>query len=153
MKLTLWFAIGWLAACPFFAGCQCPGNQRGRDSRGVGLLREELGAAPGRVHTYYRGNDEVLAEYVLPDGRRCRLFSQSGQRVLAESDEDGDGFMETITLFPNDLLTAEIFRRDPDGHVRPIGSSELEHFRAKAGAAFTQFLDAQLPARQADACR
>ena len=145
MKPSVCSIGGWIIVVVLFAGCQHANQGSRRQAREVGELREEVGTSPGRVRTYYRGEHEVLTEYVLSGGRRVRIFSQAGRPVVSESDEDGDGILETITLFPDNPLEGEVFKRTPEGAVTPLSSEDLGRLHLRIAEALQAFRRAQEP--------
>ena len=138
--LTLSLGIGLV-----LTGCQHgnPGD-RARSVK-IGELTVSTRKPPGRTATYLRGTSEVQIEYSLADGRKCRFLLHDGRRVVAESDKDGDGFLETVILFPEDLEHAEVFRRLEGGEMRPIESVLLRDFRLGVRSALNEYRDAQQP--------
>ena len=123
------YCLAALAAC---GGCAHRGTGTLNLDTPARALREVMQSdAAGSVRTFYRGEHEVLKERIFPDGRRVLRFSRGGRPVMVESDEDGDGFRETVTLYAEDCTVGEVFRRNANGNVVPIPTAELEELRCR----------------------
>lgn len=93
---------------------------------------------------YWRGKQKIYDEHAVGyKGQIVRSYFANGQCVMAESDEDGDGFFETITLFPDSLQDMDVFRRQTDGSVKPLESKELQELKEKIGRAVKEFRKAE----------
>ena len=54
---------------------------------------------------------------------------------MAESDEDGDGSLESITVFRPDTDDFEMFTRQADGTVRPVSTQKLDSIKRQEAVA------------------
>jgi len=142
MKSIFYTACSFAIASLSFAGCV---RTKSEANDALTMVSGNSEKRIGRTRTYYRGENEILSEHVLSDGRRALFYSQNGRRILSETDEDGDGFMETLILFPDDLVHAEVFRRGTNGCVTPLDSAELRQFRGNIQKAVEAFRNAQQP--------
>jgi len=133
MKAAYYQAFCFICILSYTVGCRNPQPATEWRAEAVSALREETGSPPGRIRTWFRGSNRVLAEYASPGGSLyCRVFYHNGQRAMAESDEDGDGFFETVTLFGAGAeLPFEVFVRSKNGTVRPLDSSALKDLFGK----------------------
>jgi predicted small secreted protein len=121
------------------AGCANTASDAAGQIKSVPPIRiVETGKAVGYTRFVYRGEVEILCEFISSDGRRTRFLSSNGERVISESDEDGDGFLETLTIFPMEFGTAEVFVRSKNGEITPMASDKLEELRTKVGHAGEQ---------------
>jgi len=83
-----------------------------------------------RIETVYRGKTRVL-RITSKRNRQgvmtvTRGYFVGGKMVMAESDENGDGFFESIMTFDPVTDDFEVFIRQPDGAVKPISTQTLE---------------------------
>jgi len=78
-----------------------------------------------RIETTYRGDDEILQVMRFKNHHSRSLFC-SGNLMYVESDEDGDGSFESVTVFGHDFQHLEAFTRHPDGSVEPVDDREAE---------------------------
>jgi hypothetical protein len=84
-----------------------------------------------RLERVYRGKAEVMQ--IMSRGTTNREMAVVTRSILAacelrmgESDEDGDGFLETIILHAPAAKDIEVFKRQRDGSVRPVSTPVLE---------------------------
>jgi hypothetical protein len=54
-----------------------------------------------------------------------RNYLVDGKMVMGETDKDGDGFFESVTVFNPVTDNFEMFTRQPDGSVKPISTQTL----------------------------
>lgn len=71
----------------------------------------------------YRGEQRILAE-MTNRGKKARLYILNGF-TAGESDEDGDGFFETVSIMDDSTGEFEQFIKEKDGSVRPLESEKL----------------------------
>jgi hypothetical protein len=86
------------------------------------------------VERTYRGNQCIVLE-MTEGGKRTRVFRVNGKTVLAESDEDNDGFFESFMVFDPKTEDFEWFSRTTNNIVRPVASEQLQEAKAKKKAA------------------
>ena len=108
----------------------------------LGVVTRERTEYRGATKQYFRGGHQVLRETVV-NGQVVRAYYVEGRLVVTESDEDGDGAVETMTVWPDGWHTFEVFRRGADGSVEPVQSGELQVFRDKIVSALGEFKKAQ----------
>jgi hypothetical protein len=99
-----------------------------RDTNGQPLIHFE---------TTFRGKERILVLMRKREGgvvRSSRLFVVSGNSVLLESDEDGSGKFETVVLFNEPKGGLEVFKRQPDGSVKPADDKTIAAFRRQFSA-------------------
>ena len=92
-----------------------------------------------RIETVYRDKTKVL---VITSHRNkqgvmtvTRGYMVGGKMVMAESDENGDGAFESVTVFDPATDDFEMFTRQPDGSVKPISTQTLEATKKQAAVA------------------
>jgi hypothetical protein len=96
-------------------------------------IRVEEKEVPQRnvnIQTTYRGEQRVIVQTDFKS-QSTRSFLVNGKVVAAESDEDGDGFFETFTVFDPGTDDFEWFIRTPDGRIAPQTSEKLQELKAK----------------------
>jgi hypothetical protein len=54
---------------------------------------------------------------------------------MTESDDNGDGFFETVSIFDPATSDFEMFTRQPDGSVRPMATDALAALKRRSRAA------------------
>jgi hypothetical protein len=86
------------------------------------------------VERTYRGNQCISLE-MTEGGKRTRAFRVNGKTVMAESDEDGDGFFESFMVFDPETEDFEWFTRTTNNIVRPVASEKLQEAKSKKKAA------------------
>ena len=86
------------------------------------------------IERTYRGEKCILFEMVEKN-RKTRLYVMDGKSVAAESDEDGDGFYESIMIFDPKGGDFECFIRATNGSVTPMDSAKLQDIKSKKAAA------------------
>ena len=82
------------------------------------------------VERTYRGKQCIVLE-MTEGGKRTRAFRINGKTVLAESDEDSDGFFESFMVFDPETEDFEWFTRTTNNVVRPVSSEKLEEAKTK----------------------
>jgi len=109
------------------------------------VTRQPMGKSGPALRQYFRGANTIYNESLanVTKNQIVRGYYAGGELIMAESDEDNDGFFETITLFPDDLRKMEVFQRQRDGSVKPLGSKELQELKNKIIRAVREFKDAQ----------
>jgi hypothetical protein len=85
------------------------------------------------VERTYRGSQCIVLE-MIEGGKRTRAFRVNGKTVMAESDEDNDGFFESFMVFDPAGEDFEWFTRTNNA-VRPVASEKLQEARGKKRAA------------------
>ena len=114
--------------CILLEGCK-----GGMESRVLPSLRtEEHKSEKNNLYTkkVYRGQKLIYADMRM-NGCATRLYCIDGEPIVSESDEDGDGFMERVTLMTSKPEKMEIFIRNKEGDIAPMKSSELQDLRGR----------------------
>jgi hypothetical protein len=65
----------------------------------------------------------------------ARSYLADGKLVMVESDEDGDGTLESVTVFEPDTDRFDMFTRQPDGTVKPVSTQKLDFIRRQKAVA------------------
>jgi hypothetical protein len=96
-----------------------------------------------RVETVYRDGMKVMLIWSKPDAQgdlkvSSRGYFVGGDLVTTESDEDRDGFFETIAVYRAGTADMEVFTRQQDGSVTPVSGQTLGAYR-KQNAAIVDF--------------
>ncbi len=76
-----------------------------------------------RMDTTYRGDERILM-VMSYSNVTTRSFCLHGAAVYIESDEDGDGFFESLMIPGETMGDFEQFDRLPDGGVEPISKDD-----------------------------
>lgn len=145
MKTTEWKLFVWCLTMAVVAGCAT--------NKGPVISVPELRLVerkPGGecsliLKRYFRGKEKIYDERLVNPAMRLitKGYYVGGKLVMVESDEDGDEFFETVTLFPDDLDKMEVFLRQRDGSVKPMDSDELRKLKMKIIRAIGEFKNAQ----------
>jgi hypothetical protein len=109
----------------------------------VSERRNPDGTLRWRVETTSRGKTPVLRvrqSFKAGTTNTTRSYVVGGETVLMESDEDGDGFFETIFVYRPSTTDLEVFTRQRDGSVRPVSARSLAAYK-KQQAAIADFWD------------
>jgi hypothetical protein len=96
--------------------------------------RDKDGKIDVRMETVYRGKTKVM---MLMSRRNAsgemaivsRSYFAGGELRMTESDEDGDGFLETVFFHTPDSNDIEVFKRQADGSARPVSTPALEIYK------------------------
>jgi len=99
-----------------------------------------------RVETVYRDGTKVMLIWSKPDAQgvlkvTSRSYLADGKLVMGESDEDGDGTLETITVFTPDTDEFEMFTRQSDGTVKPVSTRKLDSTKRQVAVASKSLSD------------
>ena len=94
-----------------------------------------------RVKKFFRGDMLVMTTMSSNKLRTRSLHFRNEDRYI-ESDEDLDGFYESIAVYGDSMHDFEMFRRTPDGSVEPISSDEYLELKEKSFNAMLQFWQA-----------
>ncbi|MBI2927642.1 MAG: hypothetical protein HYY24_18255 [Verrucomicrobia bacterium] len=82
-----------------------------------------------RWETVSRGKTPILRVLQTTRGgitKTSRSYEVDGKLVMIESDENGDGRFESVTLFRPGTDEMEMFTRQSDGSVKPASTKILE---------------------------
>ncbi|HWN94273.1 MAG TPA: hypothetical protein VNT99_04520 [Methylomirabilota bacterium] len=98
-----------------------------------------------RVETVYRDGTKVMLIWSKPDAQgvlrvSSRSYFAGGDMVSTESDEDRDGFFETIAVYRAGTTDMEVFIRQQHGLVIPASGQTLAAYK-KQNAAIVDFFD------------
>jgi len=93
--------------------------------------------------TYRNGKkimEEVVTEYKNRHSK-TRMIYFNGKLKFIETDEDNDGFFETVLLYDNNIDPSdfEIFIRDKTGEITPLPSVKLKKKQKKILDALKRF--------------
>ena len=92
--------------------------------------RDKDGKVDVRIESVFRGKKKILGILHRRNAQGAmttsRGYKVGGDLIMVESDEDGDGVFETVVLHTPDMSDIEVFRRQADGLVKPVGTAELE---------------------------
>ena len=96
-----------------------------------------------RAESFFRAGQRVMVEYSTPNTQgvwsvTSRAYFAGGRTVAIESDEDRDGFFETLIVFRSETNEIEAFTRHRNGSVQPVSAQTLEALK-KQDAAFSEF--------------
>ena len=104
----------------------------------------ERSAADGkpelRIETIYRGKTKVLRITSHRDKQGklvvvSRSYFVNGRLEMVESDDNGDGFFESVAVFNPASGDFEMFIRQADGSVKPMPTEDLDVIKKKKAAA------------------
>ncbi len=107
--------------------------------------RDKGGKRDFRVESIFRGKERVMVVWSKPNAKgvwsvTSRAYYVGGDMVAVESDEDGDGFFETLATYRSGTEEMEVFTRQRDGTVQPVSAKALAAFK-KQSAAISEFFD------------
>ena len=93
-----------------------------------------------RIETVYRGKTKVLQILSRRNKQGAltvvsRSYLVDGKLHMVESDENGDGFFESVAVFDTVANDFEMFTRQADGSVKPVSTEALEAIKKKKAAA------------------
>jgi hypothetical protein len=83
------------------------------------------------IATTYRGDERILMVMTYSN-ITTRTFCLHGEPVYVESDENGDGFFESLMIAGETMDDFEQFTRKPDGTVEPISKEAFLEMKMKA---------------------
>jgi len=93
------------------------------------ITRDRTSTPVSYMETSYRGKKEVMVLMRLPIGNGMtnlsRIYFANGESLLIEEDDDGDGFLETVSVSMPDNDDIEIFLRGRDGSVKPASTEKV----------------------------
>jgi hypothetical protein len=120
-------------------GC-CAQDASGITNKVTEIDRDKDGKSDVRIETFYRGKTKVMMIMSRRNQRgvmavTTRSYLADGKLVTVESDEDGDGALESITAFRPDTDSFEMFTRQPDGTVKPVSTQRLDSIRKQRAVA------------------
>jgi len=114
-------------------------NSSGITNKMTEIDRDKDGKIDVRIETVYRGKTKVMMILSRrnPQGVMAvtRSYLADGKLVMAESDEDGDGSFESITVFRPDTDSFEMFTRQADGTVKPVSTQKLDSIKRQKALA------------------
>lgn len=125
-----------ILACIVLAGCRQP-DIPGTINADIRTESEEFTkprVGKVRIDTTYRGDERILM-VMSYSNVTTRTFCLHGSPVYVESDEDGDGFFETLMISGETMSDFEQFRRTPDGKVEPISEEKYLDLKQKVDEA------------------
>jgi hypothetical protein len=91
---------------------------------------------PWHIERVFRGKTKIMMIVSHPDKQgvmtATRSYIVGGKVVMVESDENGDGVFESVTVFDPTTNDFEMFIRQPDGSVKPISTQTLKVTKKQA---------------------
>ncbi len=97
------------------------------------------GRSDTRIETVYRGKNKVLVTMSHRNAKGAtavtRGYLVGGKMVMAESDEEGDGWFESVTVWNPGTGDFEMFTRKADGSLKPVSTAILEATKKQKAAA------------------
>jgi hypothetical protein len=139
-----------LAVLLFFLAFGCCGQEASTITNKVTEIdRDKDGKIDVRIETAYRGKTKVMMTMSRRTQQgvmavQSRSYLADGKLVTVESDEDGDGTLESIATFMPDTDEFEMFVRQADGTVKPVSTQKLDSIKrqkAVAGESLRKALD------------
>jgi hypothetical protein len=111
-------------------GC-CGQDTSGITNKVTEVDRDNDGRIDIRIEMAYRGKAKVMMTMSRRNQQgvmkiESRSYLVGGELVMVESDQDGDGTFESITVFRPDTDSIEMFTRQPDGTVQPVSTKKLD---------------------------
>ncbi len=96
------------------------------------------------MESVFRAGERVMVVWSRPNTQgvwevTARAYYAAGQMVAIESDEDRDGFFESLVVYRSGT-DMEAFTRQRDGSVQPVSAQALAAFK-KQNAAISEFWD------------
>jgi hypothetical protein len=93
-----------------------------------------------RIETLYRGKAKVfqIVSHCNKQGTLAvvsRAYFVSGKLHMVESDDDGDGFFESVMVFDPTTGSFEMFTRQADGSVNPVSTQKLDAIKREKAMA------------------
>jgi len=120
--------------CLAYGGCFLIGAALAAECASIKTETNTIPEKELTIERTFRG-DECVMFQMTRSNRTTTAFLINGNVVAAESDEDGDGFKESFTIFDPDTKEFDQFLRHTNGVVVPISSAELEQLKSKAASA------------------
>jgi hypothetical protein len=108
--------------------------------------RNTDGTLRWRMETTSRGKTPILRVFQsTKEGvtSTSRSYLIDGDTVMMESDVDGDGFFETVTVYHSSKSDNEVFTQQRDGSVKPVSTQALKAYK-KQQTAWTELWDKAL---------
>jgi len=96
--------------------------------------RNKDGKADVRTETFYRGKARVMMVMSWRNSSDqmavvTRSYLVNDKLQITESDDDGDGSLETLILHAPERSGIEVFKRHPDGTTRPVSTAALAIYK------------------------
>jgi hypothetical protein len=118
----------------------CAQDSSGVTNKVTEIDRDKDGKIDVRIETVYRGKKKVMMikSSLNQQGKMAittRSYLVSGKLVTVESDEDGDGTLESLAVFEPQTDGFEMFIRQPDGTVRPVSTQKLDSIKRQKDVA------------------
>lgn len=116
----------------FFSGCDFHHSEsknysaphtRSLDEMKISVKESSIPEKDFSMKKTYRGEQRILAE-MTNRGKKSRLYVLN-EFTVGESDEDGDGFFETVMIMDDSTGEFEQYIKEKDGSVRPLESEKL----------------------------
>jgi len=93
-----------------------------------------------RIETVYRGKIKVLQ--IVSHRNKLgtlavvsRSYFVDGKLYMVESDDDHDGFFESVMVWDPTTEDFEMFTRQTDGSIKPVPTVKLDEVKKKAAVA------------------
>jgi hypothetical protein len=101
--------------------------------------RRDGDGKPWHIEMVYRGKTKIMTIRSHPDKQgvmtATRSYTVGGKVVMVESDENGDGVFESVTVFDPATDDFEMFIRQPDGSVKPVSTQTMEATKKQTAVA------------------
>ncbi|HMO41463.1 MAG TPA: hypothetical protein PKE26_16310 [Kiritimatiellia bacterium] len=123
-----------LVAALTFAMIITPSAVRASDEHELTTQSVTIATSNGPVThtTVFRGTKKLLSILNRTSNTTARSLILNGDARYIESDEDGDGFFESIMLPGRDMDEFEAFTRLKDGSIVPLTSKDYSEMKSKA---------------------
>jgi hypothetical protein len=125
--------VAFVIACRCYAGDSTEIRTVVRDSP----QRDTSGQPIAHLEETFRGKERILLTMRSIKGgvtSTTRTFIVGGVEVFVESDEDGNGRFDTIVAINEAKGGLEVFKRQPDGSVKPADEKTVAAFKRQFGA-------------------
>ncbi len=125
-----------ILVCIILTGCRQSGTPNITNAEirteATGFVKPGVGNVT--IENTYRGDERILM-VMSYSNVTTRTLCLHGDPVYVESDEDGDGFFESLMISGDTMDDVEQFRRKPDGTIEPISEEEYLELKRKVGQA------------------
>ncbi len=124
--------ISCLGVAILFSGCVSHHSEsenysaphtRSLDEMKISVKESSIPEKDFSMKKTYRGEQRILAE-MTNRGKKSRLYVLN-EFTVGESDEDGDGFFETVMIMDDSTGEFEQYIKEKDGSIRPLESEKL----------------------------
>lgn len=115
-------------------------NTSGITNKVAEIDRDKDGKIDFRIETVYRDKTKVMMIMSRRNQQgvivvNSRSYLADGKLVMVESDDDGDGVLESIGVFEPSTDSFEMFTRQSDGNVKPVSTQKLVSIKRQKAVA------------------